>query len=182
MGRSKGGVSHDTTATKHSGSRLLPSCIQPSSSVKPLDDDLKIETKRFKQGTTIQSCGKQPGANEARSVMPSTVRLRGSTPHDASVPCVLGGCENTPQSARAKNNSIFDKMPDGKGSTALGVLLIPAGCCRVDKNYGTEKTYGYFVGSNTFFRTYVYMCWSQRSTRTFFQSHNFCQRGSSQRA
>ena len=30
--------------------------------------------KRFKQGTAIQSCGKQPGANEARSVMPSAVR------------------------------------------------------------------------------------------------------------
>ena len=42
-------------------------------------------------------------------------------------------------------------MPEGEGFTALGALLIPAGCCLVDKNYGTGKTYGYFVGSNTFF-------------------------------
>ena len=32
-------------------------------------------------------------------------------------------------------------MPDGKGFTALSALLIPAGCCLVDKNDGTEKTY-----------------------------------------
>ena len=42
-----------------------------------------------------------------------------------------------------RTRKIFDKMPEGEESVALGALLIPVGCCQCldDKNCGFGKSY-----------------------------------------
>ena len=65
--------------------------------------------------------------------------LRGSTPHDALVPCASGGCENTPQSVRFKNNSISIKCQKAKSWQRSARYLYPLAAASLNEIVGAKK-------------------------------------------
>ena len=110
------------------------------------------------------------------------VQLRGPTPHGASVPCASGGCENTPQAARVKNNSNFGEMPEAEISVVLGALLIPAGCCLVERNCGRKRNDVHVLRwlEPTHVQVRSKKCVGANEVHVLFGAHNSSQRGSSQ--
>ena len=95
-------------------------------------------------------------------------------PSISMVPCVCRGLKKTPHTARAINNSVFDKLPDGEEWKLSARYLYPLVAASLNEIVGAKKVNPKKVNPKK-------VNPESQSSQRFLQSHNFTQRGSSRR-